>query len=351
MSEFVEAAEMAGSIAKAGEEVDGMNATELASNLEKSANAFDRDLANSLKSMNADTAEADAAEKINLAKSRLKNIKIQEIFEKKGLPRNDVEKLNSMKTDVAPKTEKVVKDIAKDTHEKVTKTVDKKLSKKNKEKVDNNVNEIKENDAQIKELEEREASLTEEEKTKLNELRERNKTLKKENSKLIGNSKLSYLYTSLKVLFAAGTLYEMLSLLKTYADAHSGCYKYEYTGTGKVKKTKVLCMEGTQPSGSSTDNSYTSKLCYCSGFTSNSSVGPDSNDNCTKVSNQDGNKFTADNTAYGSKACIPADGDITKVPAGGKFLYYKYEKMSILGALADIADSAAKAVLGASTLR
>lgn len=156
------------------------------------------------------------------------------------------------------------------------------------------------------------------------------KKIRSNRNKLIGKS--------FGALLAAGTTAQILSQLAEYAEKNSGCFKFEYTGSGEVQKEKVMCAPGT----GSPNETYGEDLCYCSKFNTRG-IGASDSDNCRKITNESGNKFTPDNTAYsGNMACTPPDGNISLAENG--FVYYEYQEMTILGAMADIAENAAESV-------
>ena len=156
------------------------------------------------------------------------------------------------------------------------------------------------------------------------------KKMKSKRNKLIGRS--------FGALLVAGTTAQILSQLAEYAEENSGCFKFEYTGSGEIQKEKVMCA----PDTGSPNETYGEDLCYCSKFNTRG-IGASDSDNCRKITNESGNKFTPDNTAYsGNMACTPPDGNISLAENG--FVYYEYQEMTILGAMADIAENAAESV-------
>lgn len=137
---------------------------------------------------------------------------------------------------------------------------------------------------------------------------------------------------------AAVSIGAAFQALNEYAKENSGCFKYEYSGSGEVKRDKVLCYSGTTTPGNQND-SFAEEQCYCSKI-NELGIEPSGGDRCGKVTDQTNNKFTVDNTKYlSTAACTPSNGIIGLVAKGKPWKFYKYEKMSIFGAMADIVEN------------
>lgn len=150
-------------------------------------------------------------------------------------------------------------------------------------------------------------------------------------------SKLSYIYSILKLLAIIGVGLFALHILNKYCANHSGCLMITNKAPYESSYSNFItyCRDGQILNPSKNyQTTYTPQQCYCSTFKSYPE--PSSGDECGNTSNAE-SKFTPDNSENGSQfACIPASGNMDELK-GKTYLYYSYIIMTPFDGLTDLA--------------